>query len=44
MEALKQWASALDRTRYDALLKCYLNQPNDPPQLLAVRRRPEKPA
>lgn len=38
-DALKRWAAALD-PRYDALWKRYLNQRNDPPELLAVRRKP----
>ena len=38
-DALLQWAAALDAKKYDALLKTYLNQPNDPPLLFAVRRR-----
>ncbi len=38
-EALLQWACALDAKRYDALLKTYLNQPNDPPRMLAIRKK-----
>lgn len=38
LEALLQWAAALDPKKYDALLKTYVNQPNHPPRLLAVRR------
>ena len=37
--ALKEWASRLDSRRYDALLNCYMNQPNDPPQLIAVKKK-----
>ncbi len=37
-DALIDWAAALDAARYDALLKRYLNQPNDPPLLIAVRK------
>lgn len=37
-KALLEWACALDCHRYDAMLKTYLNQPNDPPCLLAVRK------
>ena len=38
LEALSAWAAALDPRRFDAMLKRYVNQPNDPPQLIAVRR------
>lgn len=38
LDALLDWAAQLDAKRYDALLKTYLNQPNHPPRLLAVRR------
>lgn len=38
LSALTDWATALDPKKYDALLKTYLNQPNHPPRLLAVRR------
>jgi SAM-dependent methyltransferase len=37
-DALQHWAAALD-PKYDALWKRYLNQKNDPPEMLAVRRR-----
>ena len=39
LEALMKWASELDPKRYDALIKCYLNQPNDPPRMIAVKRK-----
>lgn len=42
LQALMAWAAALDSKRYDALLKTYLNQPNDPPRMLAVRRKKTK--
>lgn len=42
LKALMQWASELDDRRYDALLKTYLNQPNDPPRMLAVRKKKTK--
>ena len=42
LHALKAWARALDPTRYDVLQKRYLNQPNDPPQLFAVRLKRRK--
>lgn len=38
-EALIAWASALDSVRYDAMARNYLNQPNFPPILLAVRKK-----
>ena len=39
LKALTEWASALDPASFDALLKCYMNQPNRPPQLIAVRKK-----
>ena len=42
LEALLQWAGNLDPRRYDALVKCYLNQPNDPPRMIAVKRKRTK--
>lgn len=36
--ALNAWAAALDPRSFDAMIKRYVNQPNDPPQLIAVRR------
>lgn len=42
LEALLKWASRLDPKRYDALIKCYLNQPNDPPRMIAVKRKKTK--
>ena len=39
-DALLAWASKLDPTRYDVMLRQYLNQPNCPPLMLAVRKRP----
>lgn len=36
--ALLNWARSLDSRRYDVLLKTYLNQPNNPPQLLAIKK------
>lgn len=38
--ALLDWASALPHTVFDVMLKMYLNQPNQPPLMIAVRRRP----
>lgn len=42
LHALLNWAGELDDRRYDAVLKSYLNQPNDPPQMLAVRKKKTK--
>ena len=42
LHALMEWASALDEKRYDALLKTYLNQSNDPPRMLAIRKKKTK--
>ena len=38
LNALTAWAASLDPRRYDALMKHYMNQPNDPPVLIAVKR------
>lgn len=38
-EALLGWAERLDPVRFDVLQKRYLNQKNDPPELIAIRRR-----
>ena len=42
LEALTHWAETLDPRRFDALLRRYMNQPNDPPQLIAVKRNRRK--
>ena len=39
LDALIKWASTLDPRRFDVIQKRYLNQPNCPPQLIAVRTR-----
>lgn len=39
LEALTRWASELDGGRYDAMLKRYMNQPNRPPELIAVKKK-----
>lgn len=39
LNALLDWGSKLDDRRYDVLLKTYLNQPNDPPRMMAVRKK-----
>ena len=44
LAALTAWAAGLDATRYDAMARHYLNQPNDPPQLIAVKRKRTKRA
>lgn len=42
---LVQWAEKLDPLLYDALVRRYLNQPLDPPVLIAVKKaeKPRKP-
>lgn len=42
LHALMEWAANLDSVRYDVLLKTYLNQPNDPPRMIAVRKKMTK--
>ena len=42
LKALLTWAAQLDDKRYDAMLKHYVNQPNDPPQMLAIRKKKTK--
>ena len=42
LEALTEWAAGLVPGRYDALMKRYMNQPNDPPVLIAVKRNKAK--
>ena len=44
LEALLSWAAALDSREWDVLHKRYLNQPNHPPQLIAVKRKRQKKA
>ena len=39
LHALLEWAAKLDDRRYDAMIKCYVNQPNDPPRMLAIRKK-----
>lgn len=39
-DAVIEWASALPCTIFDVMLRRYLNQPSDPPLMIAVRRRP----
>ena len=37
-DMLLEWAKALPPAQYDAMLRAYLNQPNDPPVLFAVKK------
>ena len=39
LHALLEWAKNLDGKKYDVVLKCYINQQNDPPQLIAIRKK-----
>lgn len=39
LNALMEWGAHLDDCRYDVLLKTYLNQPNNPPRMLAVKKK-----
>lgn len=39
LEALLRWASGLDEKRFDAMLRCYMNQCNHPPQMIAVKKK-----
>lgn len=39
LNALLEWGARLDDRRYDVVLKTYLNQPNNPPRLLAIRKK-----
>lgn len=42
LDALLSWGASLDAKRFDVLLKTYLNQPGDPPRLLAIRKKKGK--
>ena len=42
LQMLLDWAAKLDDKRYDAVIKHYVNQPNDPPQMLAIRKKKTK--
>ena len=37
-DALIDWAKRVNPHRFDVLIKTYLNQPNDPPMMLAVHK------
>lgn len=41
-EALLDWAQRLDEREYDTMLRCYLNQKNDPPLMIAVKKNRRK--
>ena len=41
-DALIEWAKSLPADRYDAMIRAYLNQPNDPPVLFAVKKNLRK--
>ena len=41
-DALVEWAGSLDEKKYDTMLKCYLNQTNSPPLMLAVKKNKRK--
>ena len=43
-EALLDWARNLDGKKYDVMLRAYLNQANDPPLLIAVKKNRERRA
>lgn len=38
LDALIAWAGSLDSRRYDAMIRGYVNQPNDPPVLFAIKK------
>ena len=42
LAALDAWAAALDPRRYDAMTRRYMNQPGDPPVLIAVKLKKTK--
>ena len=42
LNTLIEWASTLDAKKYDAMIRCYLNQPNDPPVLFAIKKNLRK--
>lgn len=39
LHALLEWAKGLDGKRFDAMIKTYINQPNHPPLMLAVKKK-----
>ena len=42
LKALIEWAEGLDSKKYDAMIRRYLNQPNDPPVLFAIKKNLRK--
>ncbi len=38
LNTLIDWAAGLDSRKYDAMIRRYLNQPNDPPVLFAIKK------
>ena len=38
LNALTEWARSLPADRYDAMIRAYLNQKNDPPVLFAIKK------
>ena len=42
LKALIEWAEALDSKRYDAMMRRYINQPNNPPVLFAIKKNLRK--
>jgi len=42
LNALIDWAASLDPKKYDAMIRRYLNQPNDPPVLFAIKKNLRK--
>lgn len=41
-EALLAWAQTLDERSWDVMLRCYLNQKNHPPLMIAVKKNRRK--
>ena len=41
-DALLNWARSLDGRKYDVMLRAYLNQANNPPLLIAVKKNKER--
>lgn len=39
LQALMAWAQKIDDRRYDAMVKTYVNQPNHPPLMLAIKKK-----
>ncbi len=42
LNALMQWGAGLNDRKYDVLLKTYLNQPSNPPRMMAIRKKKTK--